>query len=403
MARCAVILLALCALALRMHSVHGLQNLGIIFGIERDPVQKNIFALDFSAGAEIEPTVTLVANMTQAAANDPAGFPNRCFGYVNGATATGPLYEFSPNGLAYDGEARLFFAAFDRFGDTMSRLCFYSVLTNTFEYSTILGDIVLGATFDAKTYQYIWIDEGKEQTEAGILILQFIRLDRATGTVVDRTTNTLFRNVTTNPNAPAAELLFTFRGGDMAVDCNGILYASSVGTGGGFKYFFSIDLDYFTEENSSTSFAYRLIHADPSDGQSPVSSLTGFATADQLAFDSSGRLISQDSERGIFSVVNRLTGANGELGVEGVDFVRLTEMGMLRTFADLASFRDCGLVGACVETEIVDPCEDRVLPILTPAEGGDIRCVAVDGRCRLPGMCEGEDTVDCIFYVLAAD
>ncbi|KAA8491630.1 hypothetical protein FVE85_9677 [Porphyridium purpureum] len=84
--------------------------------------------------------------------------------------------------------------------------------------------------------------------------------------------------------------------------------------------------------------------------------MTGFATADQLAFDMMERLISQDSERGIFSVVDMATGANGELGVEGVDFVRLFEMGMLRTFADLASSLDCD-----ARTPIPTP-----TPLLTP-------------------------------------
>ncbi|KAA8491628.1 hypothetical protein FVE85_9675 [Porphyridium purpureum] len=337
-------LLLLCVLHALVRSTQALSNVGIVYAIERDNMQKNIFALDFSVGVGMEQSTTLVANMTQAAAEDPDGFPMDCFGYENGVTRTGPLYEFSPNGLAYDGDSRLYFVAFDQYGMTTSRLCFYSIATDTFEFAANLGEPVVGAAFDSKTYQYVWIDQGEQQNMGGIMVLQFARLDRTTGQIMERETTTMFRNVTTNPNAPAAELPFTFRGGDMAIDCNGMLYGSSVGTGGGFKYFFTIDLNYDAGDLGETPeivYAYRLIHADVPDDPSQVSTLTGFATADQLAFDMDGRLISQDSEQGVFSVVDIATGANGELGVEGEDYIRLYEMGMLRTFADLASSLSC--------------------------------------------------------------
>ncbi|KAA8491629.1 hypothetical protein FVE85_9676 [Porphyridium purpureum] len=257
-------LLVLCAMSFRAQCTHALQNAGVVYGIERNDVQKNIFAVDFSAGAGMAPSVSLVANMTRAATNDPVGFPMQCFGYVNGVTGTGPLYEFSPNGLAYDAESRLYFVAFDQYGMTASRLCFYSIATDSFVFAAQLGEPVMGAAFDPNSYQYVWIEQGQKQSEGGILVLQFARLDRTTGQIMEQVTNTMFRNVTTDPNAPAAELPFTFRGGDMAIACNGMMYASSVGTGGGFKYFFSINLNYSAEASGAAQgmpYEYRLIHA----------------------------------------------------------------------------------------------------------------------------------------------
>ncbi|KAA8498790.1 hypothetical protein FVE85_6375 [Porphyridium purpureum] len=401
----APIMLVFCFVYFHVRSIQALPNAGVIYAIERHPEQKNIFALDFSAGAGMTPGVTLITNMTQAAADDPEGFPMQCFGYVNGETGTGELYEFSPNGLAHDADSRLYFAALDQYGGTSSRLCFYSMVTNSFEFAAELGEVVMGATFDATLYQYVWLDEGKHQSEAGILVLQFARLDRATGQVLERVTNTMFRNVTTDPNAPAAELPFTFRGGDLVIDCNGVLYGSSVGTGGGFKYFFAINLNHFATSPgnvSSMPYEYRLIHADTSDDPSQVSTLTGFATADQLAFDMMERLISQDSERGIFSVVDPGTGANGELGVKGVDFIQLTEMGMLRTFADLASTLNCDarvIASTCSQTQIMDPCEDEMVDVMMPDEGGEIQCVLVQGHCRQADSCNEEHMVACDYYV----
>ncbi|KAA8498196.1 hypothetical protein FVE85_5781 [Porphyridium purpureum] len=364
---------------------------GVIYGAERDLTEKNFYTI--STGEDV-PSITLLANMTQRAMEDE-DFPTQCFGYMN-PDMTGGFNDFTPNALAFDGSFRLFFAAWDITVDPSqirSRLCFFSLFSDRFFFVQLFPDLLVGATFDQTTYNYIYIREGAPRPN-GFLELVSVSLDRTTARVISMMTESTFVDATGGTLQAPGQVFKTYRGGDMAVDCNGVLFASSVGTGGGNKMFFSIGLRNTSEPGSQNVF--RLIHEDPAANNG----LTGFADSDQLAFDQLGRLISQDSERGIFSVVNEVTGANGELGVEGVDFVRFFDNGQLRTFSDLASFLDCGVVVQCVEVEVIDQCdEERMVTVLEPQDGGDVPCRSVQGQCRMPPECT--DEVDCVYFIRA--
>ncbi|KAA8493885.1 hypothetical protein FVE85_0012 [Porphyridium purpureum] len=72
-------LLLPCVLHVFVGSTQTQASAGIVYGIEHDIAEKNIFALDFFAGLGIEPSITLVANVTTAAAEDP-DYPVQCIG-----------------------------------------------------------------------------------------------------------------------------------------------------------------------------------------------------------------------------------------------------------------------------------------------------------------------------------
>ncbi|KAA8491953.1 hypothetical protein FVE85_8435 [Porphyridium purpureum] len=360
-------------------------GLGTIYAVEQRVNDKSFFQINSTASM---PSISLVANMSMLEQEQALDFPYNCYGYANGLNPMiGTFNLFAPNALAYDGQARLFFVAWDDMGDTMARLCYYNLIgKNILFVSDLVENKISGAGFDQLSYEFIYLREGRQQPE-GRLRMKLVTLDRATANVRQVRAIEQWRNVTSDPNAPMAPLPFTYRAGDLAIQCDRRLYASSVGTGGGFKYFFEI-----FPSGLHDDFSYRLIHADP-----PGTALTGFATADQLAFGSLGNLISQDSDRGIFSRVNTATGANGELGVEGVDFTRFFFNGMLRTFTDLASSLDCEVDLECISIEMTSQCGGDVFLMYLPDPAGTIPCSPVERLCLLPPACVEE--IECVYYV----
>ncbi|KAA8498786.1 hypothetical protein FVE85_6371 [Porphyridium purpureum] len=390
MVRMHMIALALCAVVAASAAMVSAQTVGLVYAVEQRVNDKSFFTINSTAA---DPSLTLLANMSVLETTQVTQFPFNCYGYTNGIVpVVGQFNLFAPNAAAYDGQARLFFASWDTFGDTMTRLCLVNLVSNSIQFVTTLPETeISGAGFDQTLYMYAYIREGRQQPN-GILVGQLTYLDRATANFLFRTTVDQHRNVTTDPmnpqNFPLGPLSFTYRAGDLAIACDRVLYASSVGTGGGFKYFFKL-----FQSGPPPDFSYELIHADP-----PGVGLTGFATADQLAFGGEDNLISQDSALGIFSLVNLETGANGELGVEGVDYVRFFFEGILRTFTDLASTLDCGVDLDCIALEVESSCvPGEMIVQYIPDPDGTIPCAPIETVCLAPPACTEE--FECSYYI----
>jgi len=369
--------LALVAMAGAVNA-QGQLNAGVVYGVEVGD-NKEFFAINTTLPIN-DGSTALIFGMT-AAAGTPA-VDDRCFG-LNGLG--GALNPSAPNALANDGVNRLYFIAWDDniSPSTQARLCYLSILnpmSPVVIYVQMLPDNVInGASFDQVGYIYVYIKE-----IAVPMTMSLSTLSRATGQVVNNRNVQNFRDTT--GGGAVGDLGVLFRGGDMAFNCERILYASSIRVAGSDKYFFTIDFNV----GASGIYDYALIHSDnvaaPTD-----ESLTGFATADQLAFDGIGDLVSQDSRTGIFSFVNLLTGANGELGAENTtNVVFRTAGGVARRFADLASFLDCEVESGCIEGEGTTPCAEGAFPIVIPSDGAGRECASFETTCRDPANCENE-------------
>ncbi|KAA8495275.1 hypothetical protein FVE85_1430 [Porphyridium purpureum] len=398
MSRFVLPILALAALAAMGLQAQFVPNLpGVVFGATQSSANKSFWAVDTSTTTG---SVTLVANMaTYETTQDP--FPYNCYGYSSSAnTGPGaPLNLFAPNALGYDGISRVFFVAWNSDVARAARLCFLNIISAgvpgapAFFYVQDLPDaVVSGAAFLQEQYIFVYIREGAPS--AGILTLIASLLDRVTGKATETVVFNQFRD-RTGPNPDAVgPINFFYIAGDQTVDCSAILYGSSVGNmvNGAPKRFFSLQLT----PGESDIYDYSLIHQDTP----PDSSLTGFATAEQLAFSISGALISQNAGLGIFSVVNTATGANGELGTEGVDYVRFfdPESGALLTFTDLASAQDCGFGDLCIRLEVQSACQPEVMDFrYIPSPSGTIPCAPVERFCVTPPECT--DEIECVYYV----
>ncbi|KAA8498431.1 hypothetical protein FVE85_6016 [Porphyridium purpureum] len=352
-------------------------NAGVIYGVEVG-ANKDFFLINTTLPI-IDGSITLIFGMN---ANRGTEFVDeRCFGLIGTGGALNPS---APNALANDAVNRLFFVAWDDNlpTATQARLCYLST-ANPMQprviYVQMLPDPVInGASFDQIGYIYTYIRE-----VATPMTLVLSTLSRATGQVVQTRNVILFRDTT--GGGAVGDLNVRFRGGDMAFNCERILYASSIRVQGSDKFFFSIDFNV----GPAGIYDYALIHSDNVPAQTDEG-LTGFATADQLAFDGAGDLISQDSRTGIFSFVNILTGANGELGAENTTNVVFRDpgTGAARRFADLASFLDCEVESGCVEGEGSTPCESAPFPIVIPSDGAGRECASFEGECRDPADCE---------------
>ncbi|KAA8499171.1 hypothetical protein FVE85_6756 [Porphyridium purpureum] len=324
--------------------------------------------------------------------------PGVVYAAVTGPDA--PLNLFAPNACAYDGVSRVYFVAWDADKLRQARLCYLNILDapipgeQAFEYVQDLQEVdISGAAFDQEAYAFVDIREGTASSGLLVLVIEF--LNRATGRPDGRRVINQFRDVTGGGSPPAGPLPLVYLAGDQAIDCSGILYASSVGDGAiqGAKAFFSLTPD---STNNPSILDYNLIHRD----FPPNAELTGFATADQLAFAVSGVLVSQDSGLGRFLLVDLATGANGELGTEGVDYVvfydPVTEEAL--TFADLASTLVCNIGNRCIATEVESQCDaGEFFTQYLPDPDGTIPCAPVERLCRVPPACIEE--AECVYYI----
>lgn len=221
----------------------------------------------------------------------------------------------SPNGLAFDAtNQRLYFSINQQTGDgSSSELWFCDLNTGqTFAAGTLAGQAA-GATFDQAAGRYLYILNGSDDLSAVSL--------NPDGTIA---TNGEFLLA---PDFSGADDI-VFRGGDLAMDCDGLIYGSSLGSGGGSKVFFSID--------TAAGYSYSPIVQKPSGNNTdPVS-----ATAKQLSFGQDGTLFAQSG--GIYWSVNPATGALGN----AFDIPSGAPISM----SDLASGLDCS-VPVCFESE----------------------------------------------------
>lgn len=354
-------------------------NAGVVYGVEVGD-NKEFYQINATLPI-IDGSILLIFGMS-ANAGTPS-VDSRCFGLIGTAGALNPS---APNALANDGVTRLFFIAWDdnQPTATQARLCYLNLVnpaSPTVVYVQMMPDNVInGASFDQVGYIYTYIRE-----IAVPMTMVLSTLSRATGQVVATRNEQTFRDTT--GGGAVGPLSVIFRGGDMAFNCERILYASSIRVAGSDKYFFSIDFNV----GISGVYDYALIHDDNVPAATDES-LTGFATADQLAFDGIGNLVSQDSRTGIFSFVNLITGANGELGAENTTNVVFRDglTGAARRFADLASFLDCQIESGCVEGVGTSPCASGPFPIVVPSDGAGRACSSYETTCRDPANCEIE-------------
>jgi hypothetical protein len=183
----------------------------------------------------------------------------------------------------------------------------------SFLAGTLAGQAA-GATFDQSTGQYLYIENRTDNLKA-------VNLNAEDGTIE---TEVLLSGDFSGTDDIA------FRGGDIAVDCNRILYGSSLGSNGGSKVFFKIQL--------GNGNAYMLIHDDGTGDNSN----TGYATAKQLAFGNDETLFSQTD--GYYWTVDLITGEQTPSGTG--DGIAIPGEGPL-AMTDLASGLDCA---ACTLT-----------------------------------------------------
>lgn len=212
----------------------------------------------------------------------------------------------SPNGLGYDAaNQRLYFSVNNSSTDgDPSALWFYDMIGNTLTYAGMLAGQAAGATFDQSTGQYLYI---KNTTDD----LQTVSLNE-NGTI--NTESTLVAGFSGEDN-------IYFRGGDLAINCDRVVYGSSLGSGGGSKVFFKIELN--------NGNAYTLIHQDPSGDNAN----TGYATAKQVSFGDDETLFSTTG--GLYWEVDLSTG----LQTPAAGF-SIPAAGPI-TMSDLASGLDC--------------------------------------------------------------
>lgn len=361
----------------------GMMDRGTIFAVEQSMTDKSFYLVNSSA---TDPSLIMVANMSMLEQDQPLEFPMNCYGYQSGLNPNrNALNLFAPNALAWDGQVRLFFVAWDMTGDVAARMCYLNLVGRNIIFTVTLPDVkISNADFDQEKYVFVYGREGIQQP-VGTLTMMFVFLNRATAMVSSIRPISQFRNG--SPQAPLAPLSVTYRAGDIAIDCSGDIYMSSVGTGNGFKAFFVLRM-----VTTMLDYYYELIHEDPMGV-----ALTGYATAQAgLGFAQSGVLISQNGDYGIFSQVNLATGANGELGTAGVDYVQFYYNGQLRRFTDLAGALDCNADLLCIRTEVPSPCGGGFNSVLMPSEEGDIPCGPVERLCLQPPQCVEE--VGCVVY-----
>ncbi len=231
--------------------------------------------------------------------------------------ALAPDNQSSPNGLGFDAvNQRLYFSINTDTGDGSASVLWFCDLNSgeIVEAGTLAGQAA-GATFDQVLGQYLYILNRSDDLSAVSL--------KADGTIDSE--------ALVAPEFSGSDEI-VFRGGDLAIDCDGVIYGSSLGTGGGSKVFFSIDTD--------DDYAYSLIHEDLAGGNND----TGFATAKQLSFGQDGTLFAQKG--GTYWPVNT------ENGEQGTGFG--IPSGAPIAMSDLASGLDCFEACAITETAWAD-------------------------------------------------
>lgn len=209
-------------------------------------------------------------------------------------TAGAPANPNSPNGLAYDPDnARLYFSVTASQGDlNPSQIWFYDFGTGTF---TNAGDAeapttVAGAGWYNGKYWYI-----ENQTD-DLRAISFY----PDGTIASEAL--IYEDLTGSARI--------YRFGDIVITDAGILYASTLGSGGSNPEFFQVDLSDGT---------YTTLCTSPTD----CSNWTGDPTGKQLALDSDGTLYAHSTSSGEFWSVD-------------VPNRTMTSLGSVDNFTDLS-------------------------------------------------------------------
>lgn len=371
---------ALIALALVMGAAHA-QGTGenLIYAVYNDVDNKTFFTLNTSNDID-DPADALMSYVNML---DPAVMPRvppLCFGYDQ----TGmELNKFSPNALAYDGQARLYFSAWDIGGATApnARLCLLSTVTPTFALIGALQTTgVTSAGFNQDSYVYVYFEN-----RTPVLNMDVVFLDKITGNIVGIAEINVFADRTSDPlNTALTSIPVIYNGGDMAIDCNENLYASSVGgVGGSLSIYFKINQISVTPP----AFSYEEIAR----GTINDDSAQLYATNSQLAYTGDGILVAHHAPSGFTSVVpDPNDGLTGYLGTENVTYVVFrNSAGEPIGFSDLASYQVCNEV-LCTSSEVFSDCSQRVRTIWTPALTG-VPCRLVDVPCANPPLCVEED------------
>lgn len=363
-------------IALALALVAGAANAQLIYTVYNSDVNKTFFEINTTDPLQLESYVDMLA--------PPPGVnvPQQCIGYDALAEE---LNAFSPNGLAFDGGLRLYFVAWDQGQRTQARLCVLNMNRPNFFYKGELPTFgVTAAGFDQGLYVFLYLENGSP------LAGDVVYLNPVTGNVISQIEINQWVDRTTDPNnnVPSSINVF-YRGGDLALDCDRNLYASSVGTNGAESLFFRLN-----ELPSGGVFSYTLLATGPNN-DAPQQ----FAVNSQLAYTDSGILIAHNTPTGKTTIVSdETTGQTGYLGQEGeIDgYIIYRQNGVPIGFSDMASRIDC-VTEFCVVSQSFSECEGAFIDVYTKSELGTIPCKVTDDRCLQPPACTQE--FDCTYYI----